>query len=153
LNVTACYRGRPSIGQSLQLCRQGHELRGRCCWPFIDEAQAALFKDPVRTAQFPLFISVIKTNQFMLYRENVAVCSQINIKHTNTVWQSVTFKNCTLCSYSIYMFCIDLRTNTDFCPIKNKLIGFITEIESVYSAVRTGSLNEPVCACSTYSIN
>jgi len=31
-----------------------------------DEAQTALFKDPVRTAQETLIISVIKTNQFML---------------------------------------------------------------------------------------
>jgi hypothetical protein len=34
--------------------------------PFKDEAQTALFKDPVRTALSTLFISVIKTNQFML---------------------------------------------------------------------------------------
>ena len=33
---------------------------------FKNEAQTALFKDPVRTAQKTLFISVIKTNQFML---------------------------------------------------------------------------------------
>jgi len=33
---------------------------------FKDEAQTALFKDPVRTALYTLFISVIKTNQFML---------------------------------------------------------------------------------------
>ena len=31
-----------------------------------DEAQTALFKDPVRTALKTLSISVIKTNQFML---------------------------------------------------------------------------------------
>ena len=34
--------------------------------PVTDEAQTVLFKDPVRTAQEILFISVIKTNQFML---------------------------------------------------------------------------------------
>jgi len=34
--------------------------------PFKDEAQIALFKDPVRTAQETLFISVIKPNQFMM---------------------------------------------------------------------------------------
>jgi len=34
--------------------------------PFKYEAQTALFKDPVRTALKTLFISVIKTNQFML---------------------------------------------------------------------------------------
>jgi len=31
-----------------------------------NEAQTALVKDPVRTAQYTLFISVIKTDQFML---------------------------------------------------------------------------------------
>ena len=31
-----------------------------------DKAQTALFKDPVHTAQETLFISVIKTNQFMM---------------------------------------------------------------------------------------
>jgi hypothetical protein len=30
---------------------------------------------------------------------------------------------------------------------------FITEMKSVYSAVRTGSLNKAVCVCATYSIN
>jgi len=30
-------------------------------------------------------ISVIKTNQLMLYREIIAVCSQIHTKHINTV--------------------------------------------------------------------
>jgi len=34
--------------------------------PFKDGTQTALFKDPDRTAQQTLFISVIKTNQFML---------------------------------------------------------------------------------------
>jgi hypothetical protein len=38
-------------------------------------------------------------------------------------------------------------------PLKHKLIGFITEMKSVYSAVRTGSLSEAVCFCATYSIN
>jgi len=35
-------------------------------YPFKDKGQAALFKDPVRTALSTLYISVIKTNQFML---------------------------------------------------------------------------------------
>jgi len=52
--------------------------------PFKDEAQVSLFKDPVRTAQKTLLISIIKTNQFMLYGTNVAVCSEIN---TNTHFQ------------------------------------------------------------------
>jgi hypothetical protein len=34
--------------------------------------------------------------------------------------------------------------NSDLCHLRHKLIGFITEMKSVYSAVRTGSLNEAV---------
>jgi hypothetical protein len=36
--------------------------------------------------------------------------------------------------------------NTDLCHLQHKLIGFIIEMKSVYSAVRTGALNEAVCA-------
>jgi len=31
-------------------------------------------------------MSVIKTSQLMLYREIIAVCSQIHTKHKYTVW-------------------------------------------------------------------
>ena len=31
-------------------------------------------------------VSDIKTSQLMLYREIIAVCSQIHTKHINTVW-------------------------------------------------------------------
>ena len=44
------------------------------------------------------------------------------------------------------MFCIYLRTNTDLCHLQYKLIGFYNQMKSVYSAVRTGSLNKAVCA-------
>jgi hypothetical protein len=43
-----------------------------------------------------------------------------------------------------YVFCIYLGTNCDLCHLHHKLIGFITEMKSVYSAVRTGSLNKAV---------
>jgi hypothetical protein len=39
------------------------------------------------------FILVIKTNQLALYRAKVAICSAINTKHTNKVWQNVKFLN------------------------------------------------------------
>ena len=48
---------------------------------------------------------------------------------------------CVLPTQCVYVFCADLRTNSDLCHLQYKLIGFITEMESVYSAVRTGSLN------------
>ena len=37
---------------------------------------------------------------------------------------SLTFNNCTLCPHCIYVFCIYLRTNSDFCHLQHKLIGF-----------------------------
>ena len=46
------------------------------------------------------------------------------------------------------VFCIYLRTNSDLCHLQHKLIGFLTQMKSVYSAVRTGSLNKAVCASS-----
>jgi len=42
-------------------------------------------KDPVRTARETLYTSVIKTSQLMLYREIIAVCSEIHIKHIHTL--------------------------------------------------------------------
>jgi hypothetical protein len=43
-----------------------------------------IFKDPVRTAQQTLRLGY-KTSQLMLYREIMAVCSEIHTKHINTV--------------------------------------------------------------------
>jgi hypothetical protein len=67
--------------------------------------------------------------------------------------QAEYFNNYTVCLYCVYVFCICLRTNSDLCHLYKKLTGFITDMKCVYSAVRTGSLNEAVCACATYSIN
>ena len=40
------------------------------------------------------FVSVIKTNQLMLYREIIAVCSEIRTKHINAICgQNVEFVN------------------------------------------------------------
>jgi hypothetical protein len=52
--------------------------------------------------------------------------------------QVAYFNNCTLCPHCINVFCVCLKTK--------KLIGFYNRDESVYSAVRTGPLNEAVCA-------
>jgi hypothetical protein len=40
----------------------------------------------------------------------------------------------------IYVFCVDLRTNSDDFPIQHYLTVFITETDSVYCAVQTGFL-------------
>jgi hypothetical protein len=39
------------------------------------------------------------------------------------------FNNCTLCSHSIYVFCICLRTNGDLCHLHKQLIGFYNREE------------------------
>jgi hypothetical protein len=52
----------------------------------------------------------------------------------------LTLKNSTWCPHCVYVFCTDLRTNSNFWLIKHKRLVFITEVESVYSAVRTESL-------------
>jgi hypothetical protein len=41
----------------------------------------------------------------------------------------LTFNNCTLCSHCIYLFCIYLRTNSDFGLLQHKLIGFYNRDE------------------------
>ena len=58
-----------------------HKTRKYTVWT----ERRIIYKDPVRTAQYTHSVSVIQTRQLMLYREIIAVCSQINIKHINTL--------------------------------------------------------------------
>jgi len=67
---------------------------GRDNYPFRDDKRTALFKDPVRTAQKTTFISVIKSNQFMMQVAQVAIYSQINVEHINTLWGDPTVLEC-----------------------------------------------------------
>ena len=57
--------------------------RGPCVCS--DRGNCIIGKDLVRTAQQTHSVSVIKTSQLMLYREIIAVCSQIHTKHINTL--------------------------------------------------------------------
>ena len=41
----------------------------------------------------------------------------------------------------VYVFCVDLRTNSHYFPVKINWLVCITKTECVYCAVRTGSLN------------
>jgi hypothetical protein len=36
----------------------------------------------------------------------------------------LTLKNSTWCSHCVYVFCVDLRTNSNFCLIKHQETGF-----------------------------
>ena len=75
------------------LCGQNVELLN---------VKLAVYKDPVRTAQKTHSVSVIKTSQLMLYREIIAVCSQIHTKHTNTLsGQNVELLNVKLGVYIV----------------------------------------------------
>jgi hypothetical protein len=59
---------------------------------------------------------------------------------------SLTSNNCTLCPHSIYVFCIIWEQTATCASYSINWLVFITEMKSVYCAVRTGSLNKAVCA-------
>jgi hypothetical protein len=56
--------------------------------------------------------------------------------------QVLTLKNSTWCPHCVYVFCTDLRTNSNFCLIHHQLNGLVTAMESVYCAVHSESLYE-----------
>jgi len=90
---------------------------------------------------------VFKTDLY-LYNPVVSICTT-----------SLSFNNCTFCPHCMYLFCICRRTINDLCQLQHKLIVFIsektatcvnycimwlvfvTEMGSVYSAVRLGASN------------
>jgi hypothetical protein len=60
------------------------------------------------------------------------------IKWSLYVPPSLTFTNSTFCPHScIYVFCVDLRTNSDYVLYSINWLVFITELECVYCAVRS----------------
>ena len=62
-------------------------MRGRKCFDQISNYQCVKWDSA-------LLISVIITNQFMLYRAKVDVCPEINTKHIYTVWVECTIIEC-----------------------------------------------------------
>ena len=61
--------------------------------PFKYETVSVLFKDPFRTAQKTLCVG-FKTVKLMLYREIIAVCSEIHTKHINALWAEHRISEC-----------------------------------------------------------
>ena len=48
----------------------------------------------INTKHINTVISVIKTNQLCCMAAEVVFCSEINTKHTNTVWRESTIFEC-----------------------------------------------------------
>jgi hypothetical protein len=72
------------------------------------------------------------------------ICSVINflkLCRLRDAPTSLTLKNCTLCPHCINVFCIYLRKNSYFCHLR---VHYNLD-ESVYCAVRTGTLNKVFC--------
>ena len=44
--------------------------------------------------------------------------------------------NSTFCPHSVFMFCMDMRTKSNYFPTQHQLIGFCNRAERVYCAVR-----------------
>ena len=61
-------------------------------------------------------------------------------------FNSLTFNNSTLCPHCIYVFVFIWEQTATCATYSINWLVFITEMKSVYSAVRTGSLNKSVCA-------
>jgi len=92
-----------------------------------------IYKDPVRTAQYTHSVSVIKTSQLMLRREIIAVCSQINTKHINT-----------LCGQNIELYTKTQsapRSKHTFLLIKTSQLMLYREIIAVCSQIHTKHTN------------
>ena len=82
------------------------------------------------TAQWSLYVP--HSGHYM-YRTVVTICTA-----------NLTFNNCTFCPHSVFMCFVWISEQTAITRISlysiNRVV-FITEMESVYCAVRTGSLN------------
>ena len=63
-----------------------------------------------------------------------------------TYHQGLTFKNSTWCSLCVECFVRISEQTATFALYSINWLVFITEMKSVYCAVRTGSLNKAVCA-------
>ena len=50
---------------------------------------------------------------------------------------SLTFSNSTFWPHSVFVFCVDLRTNSDYFPIQHKLAGFYEQNLTLYGPVVT----------------
>jgi len=95
-------------------------------------------------------ISLYSINWLVFIRETesvyCAVRTELNILNLQSPVVTIcttglTFNNSTLSTQCTYVFCTDLRQTAIISLYNINSLVFITEKESVYCAVRTGSLN------------
>jgi hypothetical protein len=63
-------------------------------------------------ASFWIYIGILLEAHYFLHISRIGVKASWFSTPTD-----LTLKNCTFCPHCIYVFCIYLRTNSEFCPI------------------------------------
>jgi hypothetical protein len=106
--------------------QQFHVLPTQCIFVWISEQTA--------------IISLYRINWLICITETEYVYCAVRIGSLYVILYQQVQHSTTLPSAHTVYFCVDLRTNSDYFPIKHWLV-FITETECVYCAVRTGSVN------------
>jgi len=63
--------------------------------PFVNllKTKRVFYKDSVRTSQYTLSTSIIKTNLLKFCEVKFAVCSEIHTEHTNSTWSQCRIFN------------------------------------------------------------
>jgi len=104
----------------------------------------------VFTARYVLHSTFCPRSVFMSFVwiwEQTAIISLYSINwlvfitETENVYCAVRSTFYVLPTQCIYVFCVDLRTNSDYFTIQHWLVGFITEMQRVHWAVRTEFVN------------
>jgi hypothetical protein len=65
-------------------------------------------------------ISLYSINRLVFYNRHLTLCSPAVTIFTT----SLTLKNFTFYPQCVYVFCVDLRANSDYFPIQHSLAGF-----------------------------
>jgi len=95
-----------------------------CHWGVFREIwYLSIFRKSVQKIQ----VSLKSDNNNGYFHEDLSTF--ISLKPFKVYWlcdapTGLTFNNCKLCPYCIYVFCIYPRTNSDLCHWQHKLIGF-----------------------------
>ena len=92
------------------------------------------------------WLVVFKSPVFLLVTQSSIQTLRFNLldfslKHLHYVPPALTFRNSVFCPQCIYVFCVDLRTKSDYFSTA-LTYRFLKAKQRVYCAVRNGSLNQ-----------